>query len=84
MDYTELLLPLPELVTRADEHYKNEGLAETVRAYALAAIAAAAPAIRRAERKHIQKLIKRRWKGGYPGEVVEDLVAAIRSLPEEP
>ena len=32
--------PLPEVVRRADNHYSGEGLADAVRAYAAAAVAA--------------------------------------------
>lgn len=44
--------------------------------YTATAIAAA----RVAENERIVKLCKKRWKGGYPQEVIDDLVTAIHAL----
>lgn len=97
MGYTELLPPLPEAaVIEADPVALHFGVrpdkaridryfdVNQLRTYALAAIEAAAPAIRKAERERCARLVKHRWRGGYAGEVVEDLAAAIRALPDQP
>lgn len=43
------------------------------------ALAVAEPVVREDERKACIRTMKRRWKGGYPGEVIADLEAAIRA-----
>lgn len=53
-------------------HYQHPG--------ALLYTATAIAAARVQENARIVELCKKRWKGGYPQEVIDDLVIAIRAL----
>lgn len=84
MDYTELLPPLPPyLYGRECSENERVWSEEAVRAAQLAAIAATAPAIRKAERERVVALIDDYpyWLGA---KGKDDIAAAIRALPEEP
>lgn len=85
MDYTELLPPLPESAHLY--HDAVAGLSELlytpaqVRAAQLAAIAAAAPAIRRAERERCAKVCD--VTPPYPFRPSIEAAHLIRALPDE-
>lgn len=93
MDYTELLPPLPEPANdnrkfgRAGfhEHIGPAYTADQLRAAQLAAIAAAAPAIRRAERERCARVCESLVDLDDDScNEAERCASAIRALPEEP
>ena len=59
--------------------HQGLGRVNQFRALARAALAVVEPVVREDEREAIIRAMKRRWKGGYPGEVIADLEAAIRA-----
>lgn len=90
MDYTELLPPLPEreFIAIGGPPMIQFGPyeADEMRAYALAAIAAAAPAIRRAERERCAtacEIMRDRTlgtQGGNPHELVNIMLRQVAEL----
>lgn len=96
MDYTELLPPLPEQYEASDFSPKAKVVQiSELRAYALAAIAAAAPAIRKAEMERICSLLNGIdktelqdrdgwWETNAGADFGARILNDIRALPEEP